>query len=324
MVTTVAISLGKHAFRTMGSGNPQSLCLRMCGIMRNGSGLGDHLCSLPVIYDLIDRGFKLTIYCDRFFYPLYEELGIDLHDPSEMYRGFEDDNAHKFGCIYSLFEWSLDNEVATGGYPDIDRTTLFASFFDNVAPDIKRPAEFDYRWALDTQVKPADYVVYAPHAHEKEGMYRTFPYDLNLDLLLRTKHNVRWLSNRDNNHTEKFGTLRELIECVAGARAVLAVDNGIMHLAMALGVPCFALFGYTNEHTITEPYTQYTPLGMRSVLRTRPSDDDAHRCIRPCNGHRAKGFRQNNKCMDSADCMAEFDPHQVAHAFDAFMNGLSM
>jgi hypothetical protein len=324
MVNTVAISLGKHAFRTMGSGNPMSLCLVMCRIGQNGAGLGDHITSLPVIYDLVDRGYKLTIYTNPFYHPLYEELGVDLHDESEMYRGWTDDNAHKYGCIYSLFEWSLDNEIATGGYPNVDRITLFASFFDNIIPDYKRPEKFDYSFALDVRPEPKEYVVFAPHAVEKEGMYRSFPYDLNIDLLLSSKHTVRWLSNRHNNLTEKFETLRELIDVVASAKAVLAVDNGIMHLAMALGVPCFALFGYTNEHTITEPYTQYTPNGLRAVMRTKPSDDDAHKCIRPCNGHFAKGFHQNNKCMDSADCMAEFDPHQVAAAFDAFMTGLSM
>lgn len=299
-----------------------SLCLRMCRIGQNGSGLGDHIASLPVIYDLVERGYKLTIFTNPFYHSLYEKLGIDLHDESELYRGWEEENVQNYGCIYDLFQWSLDNEVATGGYPDVDRTTLFASFFDNVLPNIERPAAFDYRKALEVEVSPQGYIVYAPHAIEEQGMYRTFPYDLNLHMLLLRKHEVRWLSNRLNNYTERFETLRELVEVVAGAMGVLAVDNGIMHLAMALGVPCFALFGYTNEHTITEPYQHYTPNGMRTVMRTVPRDSE---CERPCNGHFAKGFHSDGKkCMESADCMAEFDPHQIASAFDAFMNGLSM
>jgi hypothetical protein len=315
----IPLSDGQHAFAMRGTGPAMHICLRMCrltsnGEGQNGAGLGDHIASLPVIYELSRRGYKITIYTSRSWFPLYEGLGIVCREAGDIYMGWADEHLSEFETIYSLFEWSLDNEAATHGNPNTDRTSLFASFFG-----IERPAEFNYRYALSAFPTPQDYIVYAPHAIEPEGMYRGYPYALQLGLLLADAHKTKWLAGYESNYTVKCNSLQEIVDLVRGAKACLTVDNGIMHLAMALGVPCFALFGKTDEHTITEPYRFYNPHALRAVLRRRPVDAS---CVRPCNGFPEKGFRQNNKCMTGAECMEEFSSQEILDSFAAFMESI--
>ena len=58
-------------------------------------------------------------------------------------------------------------------------------------------------------------------------------------------------------------TLAEAAALIAGARAVVAIDNGLAHVAAALGVPTVVPFGATSE-------TKNRPLGPRVRLMTRP------------------------------------------------------
>jgi len=61
--------------------------------------------------------------------------------------------------------------------------------------------------------------------------------------------------NSDGNAISVAGktTLKELIEIIRNARFVVSNDSGPMHIAAALGVPVFAIFGPTNP-VRTGPY----------------------------------------------------------------------
>jgi ADP-heptose:LPS heptosyltransferase len=68
--------------------------------------------------------------------------------------------------------------------------------------------------------------------------------------------------------------LPDVLPLLAGARAVTAVDGGVMHCAVALGTPTLALFGPTDP-AIWFPYEAAT---ASRVLATRPP-------CHPCNRH---------------------------------------
>jgi hypothetical protein len=72
-----------------------------------------------------------------------------------------------------------------------------------------------------------------------------------------------WMSARGAVDLTGRTTLAEAAALIAGARAVVAIDNGLAHIAAALGVPTVVLFGATSE-------TKNRPLGPRVRLMTRP------------------------------------------------------
>lgn len=73
--------------------------------------------------------------------------------------------------------------------------------------------------------------------------------------------------------------LPAVLQLVGGARAVVAVDGGIMHAAVGLGVPTVALFGPTR----TDAWFPYEGSGPFRVLCTRPS-------CHPCDLHQCPDF----------------------------------
>ena len=87
--------------------------------------------------------------------------------------------------------------------------------------------------------------------------------------------------------------LPRVLQIVGGADALVAVDGGVMHAGVAMGVPTVALFGPTDPGT----WFPYGEAGPYRVLATRP---DCH----PCHLHRCDAFV----------CLPELAPDQVAEA----------
>jgi heptosyltransferase-2 len=96
-------------------------------------------------------------------------------------------------------------------------------------------------------------------------------------------------------------TLAEAAELIAGARAVIAIDNGLAHVAAALGVPTVVLFGATSE-------TKNRPLGPRVRLMTRPLP------CRPCQMTPRWDACRRWRCMG-------FSVDEVAAASTGMMRG---
>jgi ADP-heptose:LPS heptosyltransferase len=74
-------------------------------------------------------------------------------------------------------------------------------------------------------------------------------------------------------------SLADALRVVAGARRVISADGGIMHAAVAMGVPTLALFGPTDPAI----WFPYEGLGPFRVLATRPP------CA-PCHRHHCDAF----------------------------------
>jgi len=90
-------------------------------------------------------------------------------------------------------------------------------------------------------------------------------------------------------------TLRELIEIIRNARFVITNDSGPMHIAAALGVPVFAIFGPTNPMR-TGPY------GSSHVIIKKDLE------CSPC---------YKKKCRN-VQCMEEIKVNDVAEAIRAY------
>lgn len=92
-----------------------------------------------------------------------------------------------------------------------------------------------------------------------------------------------------------FGSsIPTLATALSGARALITVDTGTMHLAIALGTPVLALFGPTNP-VLTGPYSKKVP---HSVL---VSGVDCQPCFRT----------PSQKQCSFNRCMSELEPEQV-------------
>jgi ADP-heptose:LPS heptosyltransferase len=91
--------------------------------------------------------------------------------------------------------------------------------------------------------------------------------------------------------------LPEALGVVGRARALVTVDGGVMHAAVAMGIPTVALFGPTDPR-IWFPYPDDTSC---RVLLERPP-------CHPCDRHRCP--------PEEFVCLPRLEPRTVADALD--------
>ncbi len=89
-------------------------------------------------------------------------------------------------------------------------------------------------------------------------------------------------------------TLREATAVIRNARFMITNDSGPMHIAAALGVPTYAIFGPTSP-VLTGPYGQ-----GHTIIRSIRTDDDCSPCFK-------------RSCKDTK-CMEGVSPAQVLGA----------
>lgn len=308
----IEVSRGKRVITKTGFGPEKSLCLLMTRNNGKGVGLGDHVQSLPVIYDLIERGYSLTVYAHEFFRSLYERAGCEFHNELDLIPS--NDLLPHYGAVYSMIEWSFDEHLATHGQSTVDHTSLFASYFG-----LKRPAAFDFRKALgasiDHTLRDLHTIVYAP---QSSFSYRNLPKEEQIYHLLKKEYSeVIWMGVPELKERRNIKDFKTLVDVIYNADAVLTVDNGIMHLACALGVPMFGVFGGTGEDVLCEPYDFYLPdnTDKRKYFRAYPPSGE---CQLPCWWQEERGFRVAGKCQESADCMTAIEKNDMLMQFKNF------
>lgn len=300
----INISLGEKVYSRNGNGS--GICIILTKQDGRGCGLGDHIQSLPVIYELV-KTQKVTIYANEFYRKLYERAGCEFFNQTKIYYGCTEDLAENFAVVYSMIEWSIDEDSYTGGNAKTDRTSLFASYFG-----LERPKEFDYVKALNAKKRKESKTIYAP---ESSSSFRQFPRSEQLYHKLKEEYpNLVWLGSKSSKQLYEKD-FQALVNMVYSADAVFSVDNGIMHLASALGTPVFAVFGGTDEKVVCEPYEVYKPDGKRLYFRANPSTNE---CQAPCSHHSNRGFWVNGKCKEFSDCMVEIKHDFILSEFRTF------
>jgi ADP-heptose:LPS heptosyltransferase len=102
-----------------------------------------------------------------------------------------------------------------------------------------------------------------------------------------------------------------LVRAVNEADAVIAVDSGILAVALALNKPTVALFGPTHSGIIADQFSRYHTLSL-TVLKSERADS----CQRPCNFQPERGYGKDGKCTRTpvSDCMMEIEPEAVVAA----------
>lgn len=117
-------------------------------------------------------------------------------------------------------------------------------------------------------------------------------------------------------------TFQELIQIVDHAQLVVAVDNGILALALALKKTTVAIFGPTDEHCIIWQFKRYQTAANVRVLRSELEDK---RCMRPCSFQKARGWDVGGKCQEEtySDCLQELSASQIFDFSISFLNSLT-
>lgn len=308
-VTNTLISKGGNVYRAFGTGDPKNFCLKLVNNKGLKCGLGDHIQSLPVIAELLKLGYTITVYANPFYKDLYERMGIEFHSHEELCFGWNEIYGDKYGAIYSLLEWSIDDDAATGGNSVTDRVSLFASWFG-----IKRPTSFDFRpyfQAVENKrMKDAEYIVFAP---ESGSTLRTLKNGNEIYSQLRKSHSFIYHLGQQSGRTV-VQTLDELVEIIFNAKGVLSTDSGVLHLALSLGVSTYGVFGMSDENIICEPYDYYVS-GKKKFEHFYP---ELKACECPCSSRIEKG-RTPDKCQVNADCLSTIKPLSLVENFNHFI-----
>jgi len=148
----------------------------------------------------------------------------------------------------------------------VDRYLKIAAFLGCDIDDICFPMPLSFEPSVQTGISlPVDYAVIAPGA--RWGTKRWPPEKFGRLASLLPLNTVVVGSKGDMDYAKKVldlskgktislagkTTLKALIEIIRGARFFISNDSGPMHIAAALGIPVFAIFGPTNPER-TGPY----------------------------------------------------------------------
>ncbi len=288
----------REQYQLNGTGIGTCLLMVQCGI-------GDDICAMPAVASL--KGL-ITIYTHH--PDLWAALNVtvvtvkadNMTCSNGEYLLPDWDNAHltKFERIFKLNNW--------GGWEDDEQGFNSRPRFEQLADLLEvKLKPFDFKAALNVQnSEQKDYTLLAVESNEH---WRSLPSARDtLNALRLTGEKVVWLTEFPNSRPEarRCKTWAELLETVASARRVIAVDNGIAHIAAALGKPLTILGGMTNVRDI---FSQY---GNPFETIQAPFDE----CQSPCYRNPLRGFGRGlrGKCCgvyDSPRCMESITPHEI-------------
>lgn len=282
-----------------GTGPKGSVCL----LFADYCGIGDDIAALPVVAKLAES-YAVTVYTPhpdlwrginvkiisvkvtgveagygRFAKSFYCENGEYL----DML--WDANNLPKYETIYKLTAWGCEEDNEFSGA----RRSRFEQLAELLDTDYIR--DFDYARALNAKKNPVlgSYILMSVESHEA---MRTLSDEQARELYdgLNQRSRVVWLSEEPGSNRKHCATHAELIELVYNATEVIGTDNGVMHIACALGKRSTIIGGMTDVRSIFEPYN--------APLKAMQTTHDE--CISPCYRLPQNGFL-NNKCCGSHD-----------------------
>lgn len=296
--------------KTVGSGDAKKIC-----ILFQENGLGDAICFLPVLWQKISEGYEVTLYGN--YFPIYDKLKltfIDGKDTIEVH-GTIDKLQKEFGAIYSfgLRASSIEHEQKTNGIVIQTRFEQFAECLETTVPK-----EFDFLQFFDLRkTEEKKKIIVSPYSTT-----RSRKYGLDFEL-----HNLFWEAHNESviEYEPKFIGLflqpheEDIINTIYNAKCVIAIDNGILHLALALGTPVVALMGGSDEWSIVHQYRRFGKMNY-SVVRSEIRNKE---CKRPCSFQEQRGFGVNGKCSGATtDCMDEITPERILEEVQNLLRGI--
>jgi hypothetical protein len=273
-------------------------------LLLHENGIGDVIHAMPAIRAKIESGCRVAVGCTDIQTPLYRRLGCEIIEEKEPTIGVVGKYWGEYGKIYSLRHWCRAHDEETGGDVTVPRFEQFAKYIDATLPET-----FDWRPYLLPEVESSKPVGNRFKSDIILGLdstsgQRGYPQHRQLyDELVARHFIVRALGlpGKEADYAEIF-TMEGLMQKIDGARTVVAVDAGVLNVALALGKPVVAIMGPTSESIIIDQFSRYRSMDDVSIVRSDHTDD---KCLRPCNFSMRRGFNVNNKCNAQADCMKE-------------------
>lgn len=296
-------------FRHEGDGPKKKIAIIFASY--NGSnGIGDYVHGMPALTEKVKAGFECHVFTTEFFRPFVEWCGAIFEDGSSLGVGSLAQFQKEYGEVYSLLHWCINHDEESFG--DVWKTR-----FDQIAEFLGVTLPESYSWKdvfelpsvsnIPTGEPP---VVIAVQSTSRE---RSYTKVAELAESLKQEGLEVVILGGGNAHKESFHkttkTAQELIEIVSQSSVVIACDNGILALALALEIPTIGLFGPTDEKTIALQFSRYVNTENVRIVRSQKEDS----CSRPCSLQGERGFHQNEKCRNGimSDCMAEIEPRVV-------------
>jgi ADP-heptose:LPS heptosyltransferase len=137
-------------------------------------------------------------------------------------------------------------------------------------------------------------------------------------ILVGDKHETKLLqSTFPENVTNLIGKtkLNELPAIIKNANCFIGSDSGIMHLAVAMGLPTFTIWGATNENLYS--YNKFNPEKHKIILNENIN-------CRPCNSWinpNKSRVQATNECPD-LKCIKEIELEDVYLKLKLFLSGI--
>lgn len=293
--------------KTIGNGNPKSIC-----ILFQENGIGDIICAMPALWQKKQGDFDIEVYGEPFMKPVFDRMGIAFVDGAENYQqpGTIELLQEKFGAIYSIMGLCTEHETETSGAITLSRFEQFARCIETTVPN-----EFNFRSFLWPEITTPykKNVIFAPYSDHRRRCYGQVEKAY---ALLSKDYETQCIGL----FMQPKLSFADLINEIYNAGLIVAIDNGMLHLALALGRPVIAIFGGSDEFSIVWQYGKYRNIDDVRVLRSPITNSE---CERPCSFQKARGFDINDKCTKPgsfADCLNEILPDDISNAVIEFLH----
>lgn len=288
---------------TQGSGD--GICL----VMHSG-GLGDAIHATPAI-SVLAQSQSVTVIIPalqhEYWQYLADEYGVVLRDCSEPIDFVWLEQAKlEFAEIYSLFDWCTW-EMRNDGPLTTDTIGQFAGLIG-----VELPEEFSWAELFGiTESATGGYVLTSFLSNET---WRTYSRASEANGELRNGLSVESLG------PEQL-PFAELVNLVHNARCVVAVDNGILALATALGKPTVSLWSVTEPEHIVNQFERFLPVTGEAI-----QGPTYGACESPCYRQKSRGFdrdaKENKYCCGEhtvAWCLHHITPKDILKAVEKIL-----
>jgi len=223
-------------------------------VHRNLPGVGDAVMMEPVLRRL-SQGNQLTV-CTKYpdlFTGMYDT--VDTSPPNTVVLSLGSDDV----CPCAAYELDHIDNIKKGRVQLFMESVGFT--YCGEVPQLRlKPEELKESRSMRTARPRIGLSTISRNYDDPLDGWRNYPYSQTLITELCQWSEVVWLHNEPINAQVEWGewTLREVMIRVASLGAVIGIDSGPAHIAGALGVPVFGLFGPTNPELRIAGYPNAT------------------------------------------------------------------
>ncbi len=300
-----------------GTGPKGTVCL----LLSKENGIGDDVCALPAVSALAKEN-AVTVYT---LHPdLWRGIGVTVvgvaSDSETCDNGeyldllWDEQHLPLFEKIYKLSRWAIWEENHLGFH--------LRSRFEVLAEilGVELPAEFDFWAALNApRPHPLQRVAkehqnnYTLLSIESNTVFRSVPESVAVEMYEGLSHYepVTWIGQQiyfANKNIQACSDIPSLVKLIAEATRIVGIDNGVMHLACALGKPATIMGGLTDVRALFSQYERYNS-GWTFESVQMPYTE----CDSPCYHLSERGFKDQKCCgeYDTPKCMDAIDANQI-------------